>query len=335
MRLNLRSRPLRFIIGTLAGWGGLRAALLVPWVAEEAPVEAVRQTVRVAPPAAVAAPLPPFTPYLRPTILETARRSDEAPPGVDRDLQFVLLAAQSGGRDMPREGLYLTPADIAAAEAMPYVPLPPDAPVAPLRATSRWTGSAWAYVRQGSGPRALASGGQLGGSQAGVRIAYRLGARIVAAGRLSAALGVPGREAALGIDWLLAGNAARLSAERRFALDAGGRDAWAAYLAGGFYGEGKGLVMDGYGQAGVVGANRRDLFADGAVRVVRPVSKGAALGGGVWGAAQPGVSRLDIGPRAALRLPGGAGVLAVEQRFKVAGDARPGSGVALTLAKDF
>ena len=341
MRLNHRSAPLRFVAGTLAGWGALRVAVLIPWVAEAPPVQAVpRHLAPVLPSAAPPSPsLPPAIPAEAPpeaaTLFATPHEAPPPAPPVDRDLQFALLAAQNGRRDMPREGSDIIPANVAAAAAMSQAALPPDAPVAPLRADRRWTGSVWAYARHGSGPRALASGGQLGGSQAGARIAYRLAPQMAAAGRLASALGVPGGEVALGLDWLLAGYAVRLSAERRIALDKAGRDAWAAYLSSGFYREERGLVVDGYVQVGIVGARRRDLFADGALRVVRPVTSTVALGAGLWAAAQPGVSRLDVGPRAALRLPGGAGVLAVEQRFKVAGNARPGSGVALTLAKDF
>ena len=54
-------------------------------------------------------------------------------------------------------------------------------------------------------------------------------------------------------------------------------------------------------------------------------------------AAQPGVERLDLGPRVALGLPLGrtAATLAAEWRVRVAGDAAPRSGLAITLAADF
>jgi hypothetical protein len=61
------------------------------------------------------------------------------------------------------------------------------------------------------------------------------------------------------------------------------------------------------------------------------------FGAGAWAAAQPHVSRVDIGPHAELRLPlpGTNASLAADWRFRVAGNARPGSGPALTLAADF
>ena len=97
--------------------------------------------------------------------------------------------------------------------------------------------------------------------------------------------------------------------------------------------------VDINGQAGIVGTRRRDLFVDGAVRIERPLPIGPTaigMGGGLWGAAQPGAERLDIGPRAVLRIPAAGHVLslAVEGRFRVAGNARPGSGVAVTIAGD-
>lgn len=54
-------------------------------------------------------------------------------------------------------------------------------------------------------------------------------------------------------------------------------------------------------------------------------------------AAQPSARRIDFGPRATLHLPRlskGARV-ALDWRESVAGNARPGSGVALTLAAGF
>ena len=61
------------------------------------------------------------------------------------------------------------------------------------------------------------------------------------------------------------------------------------------------------------------------------------LGVGAWGAAQPGAARLDAGPGLAYRLPlRGANVrIEADWRFRLAGDAAPGSGPALTLATDF
>ena len=63
----------------------------------------------------------------------------------------------------------------------------------------------------------------------------------------------------------------------------------------------------------------------------------AVIGGGAWGGVQPGLSRLDIGPSATVRLRvGGTTVRAsADYRFRISGDAAPASGPALTLATDF
>ena len=63
-----------------------------------------------------------------------------------------------------------------------------------------------------------------------------------------------------------------------------------------------------------------------------------SLGGGVWGGAQKGAARLDIGPSAMLEFPLGNrmyGRAALDWRFRVAGNAQPGSGPAVTLSAGF
>ena len=61
------------------------------------------------------------------------------------------------------------------------------------------------------------------------------------------------------------------------------------------------------------------------------------LGAGAWAGGQEGATRLDLGPRASLRLRLGetASRLALDWRFRVAGEARPASGPALTLSAGF
>lgn len=61
------------------------------------------------------------------------------------------------------------------------------------------------------------------------------------------------------------------------------------------------------------------------------------LGGMIASSAQPGVERLDIGPEIRLRLPVGQGGLrlSAEWRARIAGNARPASGPAITLITDF
>lgn len=95
-----------------------------------------------------------------------------------------------------------------------------------------------------------------------------------------------------------------------------------------------GLLLDGYGQAGVVGARRRDLFADGALTATYPFMPRFAIGGGMWGGIQPGLSRFDAGPRLSYQLRSGVRAH-LDYRFRVTGKADPASGPALTIAAGF
>jgi hypothetical protein len=199
-------------------------------------------------------------------------------------------------------------------------------------------------VRQEAGTGGLAPGGTLGGSQAGGRLAYRLNADARRPLALAARLYVPldrpqGAEVALGLDWQpIARLPIHVLAERRQRIGREGRSDFALTV----YGGGERSVLQGrvrveaYGQAGVVGLDKPDLFADGAVRASMPVGPIEA-GAGAWGGAQPGAARLDIGPQASFRLPvGRTGIRAsAEWRFRVAGDAAPDSGPAFTLSTDF
>jgi hypothetical protein len=97
-----------------------------------------------------------------------------------------------------------------------------------------------------------------------------------------------------------------------------------------------------YAQAGYVGGRFATAFADGQVRVDRqvvPIGENAELrvGGAVSGGAQKHAERLDVGPSAAVsfRLGEANSRLALDYRFRVAGDAEPRSGPALTFSAGF
>jgi hypothetical protein len=200
--------------------------------------------------------------------------------------------------------------------------------------------STWAFARRGSG-RQLATAGVLGGSQVGARATYGLTDTVAISARLYSPIErTGGAEAALGIEVQpLRGVPIRLLAERRQSLGREGRSAFSLLAHGGVSEQpllGP-LRLDAYMQAGVVGLRSRNAFADGAVRIGVPLTDDIELGVGAWGAAQPDASRLDLGPQASYRLPvlGGRARLSAEWRMRVAGDARPGSGPALTLSTDF
>lgn len=199
--------------------------------------------------------------------------------------------------------------------------------------------SAWALLRGSWGPGALATGGTLGGSQAGARLTYNFSPSLAASIRSSSSIGgVRYAEVAAGVRWSpLADIPIALNFERRQALNRwGGRNAFALFAEGGLYQTPIfGLAdLDLYAQGGVVGLKSRDLFFDGGATFTRPVWKNWSAGLGMWGGAQPGLYRVDAGPR--LTMDVGRGIrLHADYRQRLAGEAMPASGPALTLSGDF
>jgi hypothetical protein len=203
--------------------------------------------------------------------------------------------------------------------------------------------TSWAMLRSQqtgiAGSRSLASGGQLGASQAGIRLSDNVDRLLALSARLSSEVGRRGGEVAGGIRvHPVASIPVWITAERRQMIgsDGSGRNAFALFLEGGLYGRSLPwrFSLDAYLQGGVVGLKRRDLFVDGGAWVTRPVYRNFSAGFGVWGAAQPGLYRVDAGPRVTMRVRNNLKVH-VDWRQRLAGNARPGSGPALTLAGDF
>ena len=213
-----------------------------------------------------------------------------------------------------------------------------DAPAVPGR-LDRLSLSTWAMLRSKPAPPGLASGGQLGGSQAGARLLWRVTPRIAASLRTSAPIGSQrGGEAALGIRVQpFVSIPIAITAERRQSLGRfGGRSAFAIFAEGGLYARPMPwhTSLDAYFQSGIVGARSRDWFVDGSAAVSRPVWRNISAGLGVWGGAQPGLNRLDIGPRVTMRVRRSMRVH-LDYRYKALGNAEPGSGGVMTLAGDF
>ncbi len=203
--------------------------------------------------------------------------------------------------------------------------------------------TAWALLRgtgRGTIPTtSLASGGTLGGSQAGARLTWRFNEAWAASLRSSSSVGgVRGAEVAAGIRWQpLRSIPIAFTAERREGLGRfGGRSAFALFAEGGVYNRAlfNKLYLDGYLQGGVVGFRNRDLFVDGGATLTRPIWRNISSGIGVWGAAQPGLYRLDVGPRISMQVRRGIKVHA-DYRQRLIGNAAPPSGPAITLAADF
>lgn len=254
-----------------------------------------------------------------------------------------MLSAQMSFAQTPRArptlAAFVPGQGLSPSEA--GLPSPPQSS-API-SSDRWSGAAWMLWRRSDDSADLARGGRLGGSQAGVRVDYAIrpasALRPIAYGRLVSALESPAAaEAAVGI-------AIRprlplpltLAVERRQALSSGGRSDFALLLSGGFYDFKIGSFrLDGYGQGGMVG---HDAFVDGRVTIEQPVTNtpDVAIGASIWGGAQPGLSRLDVGPQASLRLhvAGTTVRLGAEWRERIAGEAAPGSGPAMSLGSNF
>ncbi len=341
-----RGRPLRFValVGTL--WISGRVALL--WQATGSLPQAIERALpvpRIAAAGTVA--------HEGARVVVTAARGAAAPVArVARSaiapeeeaavrMQLALLAMVRFGE--PIAIADPTQAGTASLPGAPWSPAPPESTLAGAsRGDGRWSASGWLIVRPGSGAGAALGTAQLGGSQAGARVDYALGGGFALAARAAAPLRGPGRELGLGVAWKPAGAPVRLLAEQRIAVD-GGRGGPSLAVAGGVsdVAVGAGFRLEGYGQAGAIARGGGEAYADGLARVARPMTRvGRAdldLGMGVWGGAQRGAERLDIGPTAALRVPvtGRALRVTLDWRQRVAGDARPGSGPALSLGSDF
>lgn len=203
-------------------------------------------------------------------------------------------------------------------------------------------GGTWLVWRPDATGQALGAGGQLGGSQAGARLIlpFAFENKLRASLRAYAPLNrLEDYEIAPGISVRpVNGLPVELIAERRIRGGPNG-DATSLFLAGGTTSQKPGSIWRAeiYGQAGMVGLHKPLLFADGAVSLRRSVGDHHALGGGVWGGIQPGLKRLDVGPSATTMIgPSALNVrLTVDWRVRVAGEARPGSGLSLTVSKDF
>lgn len=279
--------------------------------------------------------------------------------------KLPVAASEGGGFDANRHGLRLALiAQLlpAATSALPKVSpawlvTPPHSVGEPgrgkpfwiQRALAKWSFGGWLYLRDRSMgvPEGIAAAGQLGGSQAGLRLAYGFGdsGRLRAYSRATMALRAPEqRELAFGAAFApILRLPIDIAVEQRVAVGRKGRTALAVMATGGVSDVAlpAGFRLDAYAQAGVVGARRRDGFADGAVVIDRRLGADERaplrLGALAAGAIQPGASRIDVGPRLTVRLPdvGKGGRLALDWRQRIAGDARPESGLALTLAADF
>ena len=221
---------------------------------------------------------------------------------------------------------------------------------APAATRTRWSANGWLLLRDDATTPILSGRPSYGRSQAGAVIRYNLAPasplRPQAYVRASAALAGPReQEVAAGVSARpIAGVPLRLAVEARAGETARGTRLRPAAFAVTEFPPLRlplGARAEVYAQAGYVGGEYATAFADGQARIERPlVQRGQAelaAGGGVWGGAQRGAARLDIGPTAAVtfRVGEARGRVAADYRFRVAGDAEPSSGPALTVSAGF
>ena len=361
-------RPsLRFLAAAVVGWAGLRAATLgalpgaelfqfVPRPAPAPTVVAASQFPEIEPIAPAPALPPPLQeaamPYgmspMQPLMIPVYYSYPSAP------VQAPRPPASPAVWDLPepRRQFYSPAADVwpLSATVATWVPAAPP-PIPPMQSTApaiiaqrldRIQLTMWAMLRSRqdlTGATSLASGGTLGGSQAGARLFYNFSPDLAAVVRSSSEVNRRGGELAAGIRARpLRSIPVWVTAERRQRLGryGGGRNAFALFAETGLYDRPLpwGFTLDGYAQAGIVGFHSRDLFADGGATISRPLFRQFSGGFGVWGGVQPGLYRVDAGPRLTMKVRRNVCVH-LDWRQRVAGNAEPGSGPVLTLAGDF
>lgn len=218
--------------------------------------------------------------------------------------------------------------------------------------SDRWSFDGWSLWRAGSSDAVAGAGLQpsYGASQAGGVVRFRLSQQgrhspqihlratqtLVSRGESEVAVGASVRPVAkLGL---------RAHGELRASRRPGNVEIRpAAFVTTEFPAEELPLGVRGtfYAQGGYVGGDFSTFFADGQMGADTSVARfdlgDLRVGGGAWGGVQEDAARLDIGPTASISLEKGPvpARLSVDYRVRVAGDAEPGSGVAVTLTTGF
>lgn len=233
----------------------------------------------------------------------------------------------------------------------------PSAASATGRKAGRWSVDAWGFWRQGSDAAPISQGRVpiYGASQVGAILQYRIdpgNARdprlyarayraLVRRGESELALGASARP--------LPRVPVRLFGELRVTDGAFRTEARpAAFAVSELPAQALplGTRLEAYTQAGWVGGEDATLFADAQTSLTREIGQVArasgdamrlSLGAGAWGGAQKGAHRVDLGPTLRLDVTLGAvpARVSLDWRERVAGDAAPGSGAAVTLSARF
>ena len=285
-----------------------------------------------------AAPAPPAAP------------DGNAFPGFDLATRAYAALATGDRRHAER----LFGAALVAAGA----PAPPQAEAwrgAQRRLNRHWLGEAYTLRRDTGSSRDAGGGGGsaaatpvLGGGQSGGMLAYALdplAPRPVAViGRIYAAHspagGIDGATAqgAVGLRWQVTPGLT-LTAERLVAVGNDTTGDWNLRVAGGGQVRRGRITLDGYAEAGVRGNG--DAYAGAQARATTEIGRARQLvfsaGPGAWGSiqhAQSTVGRLDLGAGVIATTPVGV-TISADWRWRVTGNAAPGSGPAVTVSAAF
>ncbi len=208
---------------------------------------------------------------------------------------------------------------------------------------------AYSFLRSGSDKTGtLAPAPQYGGGQSGAIITYKMTRHAALIGRVSLAhKGSNPAEFAAGLRIKpVQSIPISFTAERRFRANS--PDVTALYAAGSREDMKlpAGLSARAYAQAGVIFGPQSGHFYDTGIRIDRPVIKVADtlinVGIGSWAGGQragndPSAGRIDIGPALRTKVNLGPAPLHIsaDWRFRVAGNAQPKNGPAITISTGF
>lgn len=268
-------------------------------------------------------------------------------------LWHEAMRQSSRARALPETQRMSLVSERGAQEAGPAGPALPNKPKKP----DRWFLDVWGFFRQETAIAPTSQGRvpTYGASQSGAKLAYRIAPRSGHDPRVFARVYralVPGGEseiAAGGSARPFAKIPVRLAGEMRATDGLNGirfRPAGFAFTELAPIKLPERFTLEAYAQGGYVGGKGATPFADGQALITRHLTTYDAkrfgkmrisLGGGIWGGAQRGASRVDIGPSMRFDMSIGKvpARISLDYRHKIAGDAAPASGVTATVSTQF